>query len=120
MSRNVQRVIRDIENDMRNLPYVSADAWAEILLKHSRYCETEEDQQDFWKYILNPTGCREFKDPEFYTVPATDNVDINTGYKVDDQFYTSDLRLEGGTMFVTSKPYVANQDDEKCDEKIYN
>ena len=56
----------------------------------------------------------------FTTVPDEPTVDINTGFEYDNQYYTSDLKLEGGTLFIDSKPYTiaqCDQEDEKIDDE---
>ena len=68
----MQRVKTDILEEMKSLPYVSGDAWADILLRNAQFCKTDKDQQDFWRCILNPKDNREFKDPTF--IKAEENI----------------------------------------------
>mgnify|MGYP001036840755 FL=1 len=67
MSKNFLRVKRDILKDMADIAHHTQESWAEIMLKHSQFLTTVEDQQSFWNFILNPSDERDYKSPEFYT-----------------------------------------------------
>jgi hypothetical protein len=115
ISQNMQRVKTDILEEMKSLPYVSGDAWADILLRNAKYCKTDKDQQDFWRFILNPKDNREFEDPTF--IKAEENIALTP-----EEVANGDVKLRneyhqtGGTMFVRTMPLKDNeQDDEKFD-----
>ena len=74
MSQNFLRVKRDILKDMKDISYHTQESWAEIMLKHSQFLKTDEDQQSFWNFILNPSDERDYKSPEFYTYDPMDVV----------------------------------------------
>ena len=116
----MQRVKTDILEEMKSLPYVSGDAWADILLRNAKYCKTDKDQQDFWRFILNPKDNREFKDPTF--IKVEENITLtpgeveNDGVKLRNKYHQT-----GGTMFIRTTPLKdedEKQSDEQDDEKF--
>ena len=66
MSKNFLRVKRDLLQEMADIPHHTQESWAEIMLKYSQFLTTEQDQQSFWNFILNPADDRDYKAPEFY------------------------------------------------------
>ena len=72
MSDNFLRVKRDILKDMKDISYHTQESWAEIMLKHSQFLTTVEDQQSFWNFILNPSDERDYVSPNFYTYDPND------------------------------------------------
>ena len=72
MSDNFLRVKRDILKDMKDISYHTQESWAEIMLKHSQFLTTVEDQQSFWNFILNPSDERDYVSPKFYTYDPND------------------------------------------------
>ena len=67
MSKNFLRVKRDILKEMADIPHHTQESWAEIMLKHSQFLKTDQDQKSFWNFILNPADDRDYKAPEFYS-----------------------------------------------------
>ena len=121
MSQNFERVKRDILKDMKELSYISGDAWADILLKHSKYCESDADQISFWNFILNPSDSRDFETPKYITSPeilemtyTPQNV-VSNKVKLENEYHQ-----EGGTVFMKTIPVEPEytQDDEKESESI--
>lgn len=117
VSKNMERVKKDILEEMESTPYVSGDAWADILLRNAKYCKTEEDQQDFWRFILNPSDSREFKDPTFVKMEEAKMCDAETTAEGSDVY--NEFEQIGGTMFVRTKPITVANVIETCmdDEK---
>ena len=74
MSKNFLRVKRDILRDMRETAHHTQESWANIMLEHTQYLTTTEDQQSFWNFILNPNDERDYVAPKFDTIDSTDVV----------------------------------------------
>ena len=116
MSANFQRVKRDIIRDIEEQNCHSQSSWADILLKHSKYCVTKADQQSLYRFILNPDDMRDFGDIEFEDIDPVDEVKINCFEKMqisnseDEKENMEEITLEnkiytrGGTTFVITKP----------------
>ena len=51
MSKNFLRVKRDILRDMKE-GHHTQESWAKIMLEHTPYLKTDEDQKAFWNFIL--------------------------------------------------------------------
>ena len=115
MSANFLRVKKDILADMQALSHVDGDAWADIMLRHSKYCVTEEDQISFWNFILNPFDNREFKNPEYTILEKP--IEVQLPAKQTEE-HINDYELVGGTLFMKTRSVnqVNAQDDE--DEKV--
>ena len=116
MSANFLRVKEDILRDIRETTCHTQDSWADILLKHSQYCVTKEDQQSLYNFILNPSNSREFVEPKYVDIPIVNSVDINRFEKMvvndpDEEKETeteinlkNEIYTRGGTSFIITKP----------------
>ena len=74
MSKNFLRVKRDILRDMKETGHHTQESWAKIMLEHTPYLKTDEDQEAFWNFILNPSDDREYKSPQFCKYDCEDAV----------------------------------------------
>ena len=72
MSKNFLRVKRDILRDMKETGHRTQESWAKIMLEHTPYLKTDEDQEAFWNFILNPSDDREYKSPQFCKYDSED------------------------------------------------
>ena len=57
--------------DIADISHHTQESWTQIMLGHSQFLKTEEDQKSFWNFILNPADDRDYKPPEFYNYDAT-------------------------------------------------
>jgi hypothetical protein len=110
MSDNFKQVKNDILEEMRTLPQISGDAWADIMLRHSRHCVTDDDQISFWNFILNPFNRRDFVKPEYVT--GEDPIECHIAPEQDENVENKYM-LNGGTLFVNT----STVDDEKDDDE---
>ena len=132
MSANFLRVKRDILRDIKESSCHSQSSWADILLRHTKYCITKEDQQSLYNYILNPEDTRDFVNPTYEDIPLVDSVNINRFEKMlvsnpeDEKEQKTEIALEneiytkGNTTFVITKPitlteYMLKQPQESQD-----
>jgi|TARA_B110001454_G_scaffold41216_1_gene40520 hypothetical protein len=97
MSKNFQRVKRDILSEMANSGSHTGESWAQIMLKNVCYLETDQDQQAFWNWIMNPQDVRDV--PELTFKP------YNPDSVLVEQF---------------SKLSISSEDDEKSEEITLN
>ena len=74
MSKNFLRVKRDILRDMKETAHHTQESWANIMLQHTQYLTTTEDQKSFWNFILNPNDERDYVAPKFDTYDSADVV----------------------------------------------
>ena len=65
MSENFLRVKKDILADMAGISHHPQESWAKIMLEHTAFLKTEEDQKSFWNFILNPNDDRKYEAPTF-------------------------------------------------------
>jgi len=117
MSENFLRVKRDILRDMKETSQHTQESWANIMLKHTQYLETVEDQNSFWNFILNPTDERGYVNPTFTTYNSDDVVvesiqKLSVYDKDDEKSGPIEITLEnekqrdGLTMYIKTKQVV--------------
>ena len=117
MSENFLRVKRDILRDMREISHHTQESWATIMLEHTQYLTTDDDQKSFWNFILNPTDERDYVPLQFTTYDS-ENVVIEPFQKLtitdvgDEKMEDVEITLEnkvhrdGMTSFIEVKPVV--------------
>ena len=118
MSKNFERVKRDIMKDMENTTIHSPESWADIMLQNTQYLKTEQDQQDFWNWIINPNADRR-KQLEFRKYnPNEIEIDQFQHFKVDDKDVTVKNTCTHNllTTFIVTQPI--DMDDEKDEKTI--
>ena len=101
MSKNFLRVKRDILRDMKETGHHTQESWAKIMLEHTRYLKTDEDQEAFWNFILNPSDDREYKAPQFCkydsedaTVPKFQTLTVKNVGDCDEKMEDVEITLE--------------------------
>ena len=110
MSENFLRVKRDILLDMKEISFHTQESWANIMLKHTQYLTTEEDQISFWNFILNPSDERGFVPPKYEPYDPMDvTIQKLQTFRVDDDEKTEEITLqnkqhrEGMTMYIDTR-----------------
>ena len=116
MSANFEKVKRKMIADMENTTQHTQASWADILLKAARRCHTDEDQKDFYRFVLNPNESWDVPEPTFHTIDSESDVLIQktqtmtiTDHEEEKQSDV-DIKLEntihtnGGTTYITVKP----------------
>ncbi len=114
MSPNFEKVKRKMIQDMKECPQHTQKNWADIMLRAARRCQTDVDQKDFFKYILNPNDSWDVPEPSFMRIETESDVCINTlqtmSIKVDGEEkeseieFHNDIKTVGGTTFIQVKP----------------
>ena len=118
MSKNFERVKRDILKDMENTTIHTPESWADIMLQNTQYLKTVEDQQAFWEWIVNPNEERRKKLDFANYDPNKLEVEQFQHFKVNDM----DVNVKNTctqnslTTFIVTEP-MDNDDDEK-EEKM--
>ena len=59
---------------MAGISHHTQESWAKIMLEHTAFLKTEEDQKSFWNFILNPNDDRKYKAPTFMTYKSEEVV----------------------------------------------
>ena len=116
MSENFLRVKRDILLDMKETPQHTQESWANIMLKHTQYLTTVEDQNSFWNFILNPADERDYVAPAFNSYNSEDvaikqfqKLKINVTDESDEKQEEVEITLkntthrEGMTVYIQTK-----------------
>ena len=114
MSKNFLRVKRDILKDMHETGHHTQESWAKIMLEHTRFLKTKEDQEAFWGFILNPNADRDFKTPTFLkynsyekiVIPKLQKLTINDtdqDEKMEDITLENEERRNGLTSYINVK-----------------
>lgn len=115
MSQNFLRVKKDILEDIKGSSCHTQSSWADILLRHSKYCVTKEDQRSLMNFILNPSDSREFVNPKYVDQEIQNSVDIHRFEKMfisdpnEEKSNSVEIELEneiftrGNTTFIRTK-----------------
>ena len=98
MSKNFLRVKRDILKDMHETGHHTQESWAKIMLEHTRFLKTKEDQESFWNFILNPNDDRDFKTPTFLKYNSEDEIVIPKLQKLTVNGTDQDEKMEDITL----------------------
>jgi len=116
MSANFEKVKRKLIADMAGTTQHTQESWADIMLRAARRCHTDEDQQDFFRFVLNPNESWEIQETTFMPIDSEPDVLIQ---KIQTMKVTNseeekqsevEIKLEnsihtnGGTTFITVKP----------------
>ena len=116
MSANFEKVKRKLIADMAGTTQHTQESWADIMLRAARRCHTDEDQQDFFRFVLNPNESWEIQETTFMPIDSEPDVLIQ---KIQTMKVTNseeekqsevEIKLEnsihtnGGTTFITVRP----------------
>ena len=117
MSQNFQKVKRKLQADMANTPFHTQKSWCDIMLKAASRCNSDEDQKDFFRYILNPNDSWDITEPTFMNVnPEADiliksvetipqvQADNDNDEKQSEQTVKNSVRTNGNTTYITVTP----------------
>ena len=78
MSKNFLRVKRKLVEEMEGTANHTQESWAQIMLRAAERCITDEDQKDFYRFVLNPSDAWDVTEPTFVSVVPTPNVLIKS------------------------------------------
>ena len=116
MSANFEKVKRKMILDMAGTTQHTQQSWADIMLRAARRCHTDEDQQDFFRFVLNPNDSWDVQEPTFHTIDSESDVLIQTIQTMtvkdseEEKQSDVDIKLEntihtnGGTTYINVKP----------------
>ena len=113
MSRNFERVKKKLILDMEDASSHSQEGWANIMLKAARRCTSEEDQKDFFRYILNPDDSFDIPEPVFMEIDTNPKETLIESFytlKVQDEEKERDVEMRntvytnGNTTYITTTP----------------
>ena len=116
MSQNFRKVKRKMIQDIKDCAQHSQQNWADIMLRAARRCKTDEDQKEFFKFVLNPADSWDVQEPTFMNLVPSEEVNINTVQSMfisetDDEKEShtkivmhNDVTTVGGTTYITVKP----------------
>ena len=76
MSINFKRNKELILKEMQSGGVRDGISWAQIMLKYGNRMTTDEDQREWLKFIMNPTGDVDYPDIEFMDVDLEENIKI--------------------------------------------
>ena len=68
MSAHFQRVKAKMQKEIDSIHTHTPESWADIMLRNSAYLKTDEDQESFFNWILNPSDNLDYVPPVFKTV----------------------------------------------------
>ena len=72
MSDNFLKVKRKLIQDMQSAQSHTQASWADIMLKAAERCKSDEDQKDFFRFILNPNDSWDVPEPTFKNITDED------------------------------------------------
>jgi len=108
MSTNFQKVKRKLLEDMKNTSQHTQKSWCDIMLRAANRCTTDDDQKDFFRFILNPNDSWDVTEPVFETIDPSKDVLIQKfqSMQLKEEEKQSDIQLEnvvhtnGGTTYI--------------------
>ena len=116
MSANFLKVKRKMIADMAGTPQHNQQSWADIMLRAARRCHTDEDQKDFFRFVLNPNDSWDVQEPVFQSIDSESDVLLHTIQTMtvqdpeEEKHADIDIKLEntihtnGGTTYIMVKP----------------
>ena len=86
--------------------------WAKCMLRAAKRCTTKEDQEDLFRFILNPDDTFDICEPTFMSVDTTDDTIIQKfqSMKIGDDEKKEDIEFEnvidhnGATCYIKTVP----------------
>ena len=91
-------------------------SWAQIMLRAAKRCETDEDQKDFLRFVLNPEETWDVPEPVFKPINSEADVLIQKMQTLtvkdteEEKQSEVNIKLEntihtnGGTTYIVAKP----------------
>lgn len=76
MSQRFLRVKAKMQKEIDSQSSHTPESWADIMLRNSALLTTDEDQESFLKWILNPTDSFDVAEPTFKTIDPTQPIII--------------------------------------------
>ncbi len=116
MSDFFTRVKTKMQKEIDSLDHHTPESWADIMLRYSSLLTTDQDQESFFNWILNPSDDLNFVPPHYKTIVPTEEVQIPTRQTVtvidegDEKSNETEIELEvetrrnGLTEFIVVKP----------------
>ena len=116
MSTNFEKVKRKMIDEMKNTTQHTQASWADIMLRAARRCQTDEDQKDFLRFVLNPNDTWDVPEPVFQPIDSEGDVIIQKMQSMtvkdneEEKQSEVDIKLEntihtnGGTTYIIAKP----------------
>ena len=112
MSKNLNRVKKNIIKEMDNGRCHDGESWADIMLRNSMRIKTADDQKDFWQWVLDPSEECEIPivfeefDPNDISVPEKFTVKLcgDEDEKECDQEFENHIQQIGLTTYIQCKP----------------
>lgn len=117
MSQNFLKVKRKLIADMKNTPFHTQKSWCDIMLKAASRCNSDQDQKDFFRFILNPDDSWDIAEPTFMTVDSEAeiliksvetlplvNTDDENDEKQTEYTVENTIRTNGNTTYITVTP----------------
>jgi hypothetical protein len=78
MSLFFTRVKAKMQKEIDSITQHTPESWADIMLRYSSLLITDEDQESFFNWILNPSDNLNFVPPHYKTIVPTEEVQIQT------------------------------------------
>ncbi len=116
MSQNFLKVKRKLIADMENTPFHTQKSWCDIMLKAANRCTSDEDQKEFFRFILNPNDSWDVQEPTFMEVTPGKDIILNSTDTItvveeeDEKQSTETLTVKnsihtnGNTTYITVTP----------------
>ena len=111
MSKNFERVKRKLMKELSDPANLTQAGWCDIMLKAAQRCTTDDDQKDFFRFVLNPNDSFDIQDPTFMTVDTDQKVLIEPFQTInlDDEkkeecVMKNTIHTNGGTTFIQTRP----------------
>jgi len=76
MSQRFLRVKAKMQKEIDSHSSHTPESWADIMLRNSALLTTDEDQESFFKWILNPADSFDAVAPTFKTIDPTQSIII--------------------------------------------
>ena len=110
MSKNFERVKRKLIKELSDPANQTQAGWCDIMLKAAQRCRTDDDQKDFFRFVLNPSDEFDIPEPTFMKVDTDQKILIEPLQRIkisddekdgkDDVILKNVATTNGGTTFI--------------------
>ena len=108
------RMIAELNSSGAQTP----DSWADIMLRYSCRMTTDEDQESFLTWIMNPHDSLDIPVPKFETIKPVEHVKVPLVQTIGSDVFDVKTKRNGFTEYIIVNPRTDDIDDEKNPELI--
>ena len=118
-SQHFEKVKRKFIQELKETQNHSQMSWCHTMLRAAERCQSDDDQKDFFRFILNPDDSFDVQDPVFMEIDSTKDVLIDGVQQIsvkecDDEkerdtvvCMANEVHTNGKTTYIKSSPITS-------------